>query len=180
MDASSNWHELVAVGHLARPQGRRGEVAVEPLTDFPERFEDLDRVFIEGDQGRVIALRLEWVRQHGGRPILKFDGISGIGEAERLAGREIRIPESELVRLPEGSYFHFRVIGCGVWDHRSGYLGVVEEVLVTGGTDVLVVKNAAREECLIPLCEEICRLIDINKGRIEIEAPEGLVGLNAH
>jgi len=155
-------------------------VAVEPLTDFPERFKDLSRVFIEGDAGDAVALRLEWVREQGGRPILKFDGISEIGEAERLAGQEIRIPESELVDLPDGSYFHFRVIGCGVWDRRGGYLGVVEEVLVTGGTDVLVVKNASREESLIPLCEEICSVIDIGKKRIEVEAPEGLIGLNAN
>jgi 16S rRNA processing protein RimM len=179
MEASVNWRELVAVGQVARAQGRKGEVAVNPMTDFPDRFHKLSRVFTATDDGTVVPLSVEWVREQGGRPILKFQGVSDIGEAERLAGRELRIPEAELTALPEGSYYHFWVRGCTVWDARLGRLGVVEEVLRTGGTDLLVVRNSAGEELLIPLCGEICRSIDTEKHRIEVETPEGLVALNA-
>jgi 16S rRNA processing protein RimM len=154
-------------------------VIINPLTDFPERFRDLARVFVLGDDGEVVAFPLEGVREQGGRPVLKFEGISEISEAERLAGRELRIPESELVRLPEDSLFHFQVVGCRVSDLQSGYVGVVKEVMVTGGTDVLVVLDASDEERLIPLCKEICRRIDTERGQIEIDAPEGLMTINA-
>jgi 16S rRNA processing protein RimM len=179
MKATSSWQDLVAIGEVARSHGRRGEVIVNPLTDSPERFHDLSRVFVEGDDGKFVALRLEAVRQHKGRPILKFEGVSEIGEAQRLAGREIRIPESELVALPEDGLFHFQVVGCRVSDSKSGYLGIVEEVLATGGTDVLVIQDASGDEKLIPLCKEICRRIDPERKEIEIDAPEGLMTINA-
>jgi 16S rRNA processing protein RimM len=179
MKATSSWQDLVVIGEVARSHGRRGEVIVNPLTDFPERFHDLTRVFVQGDEGKVVALRLEAVREQKGRPVLKFVGVSEISEAEKLAGREIRIPESELVALPEDSLFHFQVVGCRVTDRKSGYLGVVKEVLPTGGTDVLVVQDVSGEEKLIPLCKEICRRIDSERKEIEIDAPEGLVTINA-
>jgi 16S rRNA processing protein RimM len=179
MKATSSWQDLVVIGEVARSHGRRGEVIVNPLTDFPERFHDLTRVFVQGDEGKVVALRLEAVREQKGRPVLKFEGVSEISEAEKLAGREIRIPESELVALPEDSLFHFQVVGCRVSDRKSGYLGVVEEVLPTGGTDVLVVQDVSGEEKLIPLCKEICRRIDPERKEIEIDAPEGLMTINA-
>lgn len=180
MDVVPSWQELVAVGRVARAQGRKGEVAVNPLTDFPNRFEKLGRVFTDRDDGSVFALPVEWVRLQGGRPIIKFEGITGIGEAERLSGRELRIPESELEPLPEGSHYQFRVRGCGVWDGQRGYLGVVEEVLTTGGTDLLVVRDSKAGETLIPLCDAICKSIDTKRGRVEVDVPEGLVALNAH
>ncbi len=180
MEVAPNWRELVAVGRVARAQGRKGEVAVNPLTDFPNRFEKLTRVFTDNEDGSVSALPLEWVRQQGGRPIIKFEGITGIGEAERLSGRELRILESELEPLPEGSHYHFRVRGCGVWDRQRGYLGVVEEILTTGGTDLLVVRDSKAGETLIPLCEAICKSIDTERSRVEVDVPEGLVALNAN
>lgn len=179
MKATSSWKDLVVIGEVARTHGRHGEVIVNPLTDFPERFHNLTRVFVHSDEGEVVALRLEAVRQQKGRPIMKFEGVSEIGEAERLAGREIRIPESELVALPADSLFHFQVVGCRVSDQKSGYLGVVTEVLPTGGTDVLVVQDVSGEETLIPLCKEICRRIDPERKEIEIDAPEGLMTINA-
>ncbi len=180
MSSKPSWENLVIIGAVARTHGRWGEVIINPTTDFPERFRELERVYIEDDTGRVAKLHVEGVREQKGRPIVKFQGVSSIGEAEKLAGKELGIPESELVELPEGSWFHFQLIGCRVCDRLWGDLGIVEEIMETGGTDVLVVRDpSSGQEQLIPLCKEICREIDTEKGRIEIEAPEGLVRLNA-
>lgn len=175
----SEWGSLVAIGEVARAQGRQGEVIINPLTDFPERFQDLERVFVEGTDGEPVALRLEWVRKQRGRPVLKFREINGIGEAERLSGCEIRIPESELVSLPEGSLFHFELEGCEVWDRVHGFVGVVKEIMVTGGTDLLVVRDGSGHERLIPICKEICRRLETSRRQIEIHSPEGLLTLDA-
>lgn len=183
MQVVANWQEMVAIGKVARPQGRKGEVAVNLLTDFPGRFRKLTRVFTDDGEGRVLALPVEWVREQGGRPILKFRGVSEIGEAERLCGRELRILESELEPLPEGSHYQFRVRGCAVWDRSQGYLGIVEDILRTGGTDLLVVSRGVGGhggELLIPLCEEICKSVDTARSRVEVEVPEGLLALNAN
>jgi 16S rRNA processing protein RimM len=174
---------LVAIGRIARAHGRCGEVAVDPLTDFPERFADLERIFVEGPgagDGEPVAFSIEGFRMHKGRPVLKLAGISSIGEAETLCGRELGIPESELRPLPEGSYYHFQLRGLAVADRASGEIGAVVDVLTTGGTDVLVVRREDGTETLVPLCEEIVRSVDPARGRVEIEAPEGLVSLNAN
>jgi 16S rRNA processing protein RimM len=171
--------ELVAVGRLAKTHGRHGEIAVDLLTDFPDRFSALERVFVEGDAVEA-PRRVESVRFHKGRPLLKLEGVSGIGDAEALRGREIRVPVDELVPLPGGTFYHFQIRGLSVADRSRGEIGVVEDVLETGGTDVLVVRGRDGAETLVPLCEEIVTKIDPANGRIEIEAPEGLVSLNAN
>jgi 16S rRNA processing protein RimM len=174
---------LVAIGRVAKAQGRWGEVAVDPLTDFPERFADLERVFLaDGESSAMpsVPLPIESFRMHKGRPVLKLAGISSIGEAQALSGKEIRIPEEELRPLPEGSFYHFQIHGFSVTDRSSGEIGVVEDVLSTGGTDLLVVRGRDGGETLVPLCEEIVRNVDLVLHTVEIEAPEGLVSLNAN
>ena len=56
---------------------------------------------------------------------------------------------------------------------------MVEEIMTTGGTDLLVVRDAKTGETLIPFCEAICRSIDTERSRVEVDVPEGLVALNA-
>jgi 16S rRNA processing protein RimM len=172
---------LVAVGRVAKTHGRNGEVAVDPLTDFPDRFFDLSRVFVKraGDESPV-ACQIETARMHKGRPLVKLSGVSSIDDAEALRGREFLIPESELLPLPEDSFYHFQLEGLLVVDRTAGAVGVAERVLETGGTDVLVVRSADGEETLVPLCRDIVKNVDQEKGRIDIEAPEGLVSLNAN
>ena len=174
------WAELVAIGVIAKSQGRGGEVAVNPLTDFPKRFIGLVRVFVEGAGGEPVPLSVEAARVHKARPVVKLAGVSSISEAQALAGKEMRIPTSELISLPDGSFYHFEISGLRVIDRNHGFIGTAEEVLSTGGTDVLVVRSPDGEELLLPFCSEICCRIDPDAGCIEVEAPEGLIGLNAN
>lgn len=174
------WDALVALGRVARPQGRHGEVAVDPWTAMPERFCRLSRVYVDGGGGEPRALRVESARIHKGRPVLKLEGISDIGEAESLRGQELRIPEGELEPLPEGTFYQYRIRGFTVRDRTRGELGIVENVLETGGTDVLVVRGRGGEETLVPLCFEIVKNIDPLGESVDIDAPEGLVSLNAN
>ncbi|MGH9323872.1 MAG: ribosome maturation factor RimM [Vicinamibacteria bacterium] len=174
------WNGLVAVGRIARSQGRHGEVAVEPWTDSPERFFRLNRVYLEGEGGEPVPLSIESARIHRGRPVIKLSGIFDIGQAEALRGKELRIPESELEPLPEGSFYRFQIRGLAVKDRLHGEIGVVEDLLETGGTALLVVRGRGGEETLVPLCSEIVRNVDVTGGAIEIEAPEGLLSLNAN
>jgi len=174
------WKALVAVGRVARAQGRRGEVAVESWTSAPERFTGLSRIYIEGDGPEPVGLVVESVRIHKGRPVVKFSGISDISEAETLRGRELRIPENELESLPEGSFYQFQIRGLTVNDRTQGEIGIVENVLETGGIDLLVVRGRSGEETLVPFCGEIVKNIDPVRGSVDIDAPEGLVSLNAN
>lgn len=177
--------KYVTLARVVRPQGRRGEVAAEILTDFPERLTRLSSVYLfDGkSEPRRIGVRACWLSQsHGGQAVFHFEGFDSINDAMRLAGFEVQLPIAERVVLPAGSYFVTDLIGCEVRERISGNrLGVVRDVQPTGegiaGTPLLIV-NSPRGELLIPLAVEICPKIDLVARTIEIIPPEGLLEIN--
>jgi len=176
--------ERVTVARVLRPQGRRGEVACEILTDFPERLARLPFVELsdEKSEPRKIAVRSCWLRQsRGGQAFFHFEGSDSISDAEKLVGLEVQIPLADRVELPRGSYYVTDLIGCQVHTAEEKLIGFVGDVQFTGdgiaGTPILVVESA-RGEQLIPLAEEICISVDTATKRIVIVPPEGLLDLN--
>lgn len=177
--------KYVTLARILRPQGRRGEVAAEILTDFPERLTRLSSAYLwDGtNEPGAIGIRACWLSQsHGRQAVFHFEGFDSINDAEKLAGLEVQLPISERVVLPAGSYFVTDLIGCEVRERESGNkLGVVRDVQpigeATAGTPILVVQSA-RGELLIPLALEICAKIDLVARSIEIVPPEGLLDLN--
>lgn len=172
------WDAMVVVGRIARTHGLRGEVAVEPETDFPEeRFAPGNVVFVaDGGAGR--PLRIEHVRTHKGRPLVVFEGIDAIEAAEALGRAELRVPLEVLDALPPGVYRHHELVGCTVETREGAVLGRVIRVDGASASSLLVV-HGARGEVLVPLAAEICVSIDPAAGRIVIAPPEGLLDLNA-
>ena len=95
---SANWDEMALVGRIARPHGIRGQVIVNPETDFPEeRFQPGAELFIERG-GQVEALRVTTARFQQERPVIGIDGVETMNDAEALAGRELRVPVERLAR----------------------------------------------------------------------------------
>jgi len=178
----------VTVARVLRPHGRRGEVAAEILTDFPERLKQLTHAELYDEKKssqRSVAIRSCWLSQsRGGQAIFHFEGSDSISDAEKLAGLEIRIPFSERTPLPAGSYYVTDLIGCEVRERgreNDAALGVVRDVQFTGedvaGTPLLAVDSAGGE-VLIPLAKEICVNVDVAERRIDVILPEGLLDLN--
>jgi 16S rRNA processing protein RimM len=173
-----DWNAMAAVGRIARAHGIRGQVIVNPETDFPEqRFRPGAKVFAKRGPA-VDALVVTTVRFQNGRPVIGFEGVQTMNDAETLAGLELRVPVEELAALPAGTFYHHDLVGCQVVTNRGEEVGTVEGVEGTVGGSRLVVAGA-RGEILIPLATEICRTIDVPGKRIVIEPPEGLLDLNA-
>src|SRR5215470_12194173 len=120
--------DLISVARIARPQGHRGEVIADLLTDFPERFARLGRVYVKRADGRLLLLDLENSRMHKGRVALKFAGCDTVSGAEELRGARVMVTRDQLVELPEDTYYDFDLIGCEVSAVAGGPLGRVEEV----------------------------------------------------
>ena len=195
---SERW---VAVAHILRPRGNKGEVAAELLTDFPQRLTELREVFV-GDARRAeprrFSLQSSWLSQnHRGQAAFHFAGCSSISDAEKFRGQDVFLPIEQRVTLPAGHYFTSDLIGCSVFEcareaslvasspcsmsTAPSLLGSVTDVQFTGegvpGTPVLVV-HAREGELLIPLAEDICTSIDTVARRIDVLLPEGLRDLN--
>ncbi|MGE0882422.1 MAG: ribosome maturation factor RimM [Blastocatellales bacterium] len=168
--------DLISVARIARPQGHRGEVIADLLTDFPDRFARLNTVTVKGSSGQSLSLRLENSRLHKGRIVLKFAGYDDMNRAEELRDSLVMIPRNQLVTLPEDSYYNFDLVDCDVRTASGESLGKVIEVQDYGAAPLLVVVNDDRE-FLIPLASSICVEIDTMNKRIIVEPPDGLFDL---
>jgi 16S rRNA processing protein RimM len=172
------WNDMALVGRIARAHGIRGQVVVNPDTDFPEqRFRPGVEFFIER-RGSVEAIRVTTVRFQHERPVLGIEGIDTMTDAESLAGCELRVPVESLAELPEGTFYRHELIGCRVETRGGDTVGVVTDVEGTQAGSRLIV-DGARGEVQVPLATEICTTIDVATKRIVIEPPEGLLELNA-
>ncbi|MGE5357470.1 MAG: ribosome maturation factor RimM [Bacteroidales bacterium] len=177
MTARLDWSEMVVVGRIGRAHGLRGQVVVNPETDFPEeRFEPGATLYRERFGG-VEELRVATCRVQRGRPIVSFDGIDGIDAAEQLAGTELRVPAGALASLPPGAYYRHDLVGCDVQLPSGAAVGTVQRVDGDGGASRLVVATASGE-LLVPLAADICTRVDVAARLIVIEPLEGLLDLN--
>ena len=166
--------ELVQIAKTVKPRGLRGELVAELLTDFPERFDDLTRVFAVCAENKTTELELEkfWFQKN--RVVLKFKGIDSIEAAEGWRNCEICIPETEAVELETDEFFDWELEDCEVETVEGAKIGKVRELMRTGGTEILVVEGAEKEY-LIPFAETICVEVDVENKMIRVDAPDGLL-----
>ncbi len=143
----------VTLARILRPHGRRGEVAAEILTDFPERLTRLKSAQLwngRTEPPRSVQVRSCWLsHSRGGQAIFLFEGSNSISDAEKLVGLEVQIPLSERISLPAGSFYVNDLVGCEVYERDGGKLiGQVRDVQFPGeelkGTPLLEVDSPSR------------------------------------
>ena len=171
------WDDMVVVGRVARPHGLRGHVVINPDTDFVgTRFAPGSAMWTRAD-GDDEVLTVAESRIQGGRPVVAFEGMTRVEDAERLAGRELRVPEELLQPLEAGTFYQHQLVGCAVETASGEIVGTVKRVEGGLGGSRLIV-DGARGEIQIPLAVEICTAVDVAAKRIRIEPPSGLLELN--
>lgn len=158
------------------PQGRRGEVAAELHTSFPERFAERHELSGLAKDGSRRELQLEEHWFHKGHVVLKFAGVESISDAERLAGMELQIPAEQRAELEAGEAYVSDLVGCEVVN-RGLVVGTVADVQFGAGeAPLLVVRTKTGEqEFLVPYAEAFLKSADLPARRIEFELPEGLL-----
>jgi 16S rRNA processing protein RimM len=166
--------ELVAIAKIVKTRGLKGELVADLLTDFPERFGEVDNVTAVGPDGATAELTLSDFWFQGGRVILRFVGYDTVEKAEALRNFEICVPESEAVELDEGEFYDWQLQGCRVETLDGSEVGIVAELMRNGGTEILVVKGAEKDH-LIPFAETICPEVDVENKLIRIDPPDGLL-----
>jgi 16S rRNA processing protein RimM len=168
-------NDLLLVGRIARAHGNRGQVVVNLETDFAEERFKTGGTLLVGESAE--PRQILDVRFHQGRPVLTLDGVATMNDAEALAGAELRIPESQRMPLPKGTFYRHDLVGCDVRDVADSLIGRVTGVEGPMERSNLVVQGA-RGEVLIPLAGDICVTVDPAEQRIIVNLPEGLLELN--
>lgn len=169
---------FVSIARIVKVRGLKGEVAADLLTDFPERFEGLEQVRVEGPQGASQEF-LESCRFHKGRVLLKFRGRDTPEAARPLVPGDVQVPKEQRFPLPTGFFYQSDLIGCQVRD-RNQALGCVVDVLDTGGGSAnLVIESKPGSEWMLPLVRAFIRGIDLEEKVIRVEPPPGLVDLES-
>ena len=189
------------LAHLLRPQGRKGEVLAELLTDFPARFTDRPDVFLArpefaGPESDARSIRVigHWlpVGRNQGRIVLCFAGIESIELAETLAGLDVIVPTSERVELDADEEYVDDLIDCEVFDLAGSTpdepIGTVTGVDFPATPDgarrldsaapLLTVLSRDGDEVLIPYVQNFLVALSTEAKRIEMRLPVGLLELN--
>ncbi len=155
----------LVVARIVSPQGSRGEVKAEIVTDFPERFASTSAVYLGPEHLRY---RVQGYRLLGDTVVLKLEGVDTIDQAERLRGKLVEVPEEEAVELPQDHYFWHQILGLQVVTLDGEPLGQIDEILETGSNDVYVV-HGPRGELLIPAIKQVVKSVDLATGKMVVE-----------
>ena len=188
--------DWTVLAHLLRPQGRKGELLAELLTDFPDRFDAGARVYLAKPEfhgpvaeAREIAVLGHWLpvgRNHG-RVVLAFAGIDSIEKAEGITRLDVVIPTEQRVELDDDAEYISDLIGCAVFD--GGMLvgtvsGLEFPTTADGGrrleqaAPLLTIVGADGDEILLPYVQAFLVSLDAEAKKIEMNLPEGLVEIN--
>jgi len=173
-DTSSS--ELVIIARAVKTRGLKGEIVAELLTDFPERFEDVDELVLVSPGGERAVGQLESYWFQNDRVVLKLADYDDVEAAKQLVGFEFAVPESERVTLPSDHYYDWELEGCTV-KVGSESIGKVQSVIKTGGAEILLIADENGKERLIPLVDSIVVAIDATAKTIVVDPPEGLLDL---
>ena len=158
-----------AVGLVSKPRGLRGEIKIQLLTDFPERFNVGATVFVNGVQHAILASQVDGAAAH-----LRLDGIDGREEAEALRDALLEVPDDDRAALPEGEYYLDEIEGCTVQDEDGSEIGTVREVLQPGANDVYVVARQGRADLLLPAIPDVIIEVRQTEQVLVVRVPPGL------
>lgn len=165
--------EYISIGQIVNTYGVKGELKVYPLTNDIRRFDKVKIVYIEENQG-LYKYEIQHIKYLNNIVIVKFKNVEDIESAEKFRNKYIKVHRNDAVKLPEDSFFVCDIIGADVFNLDGELLGKVYDVIQTGSNDVFVVKTEDKE-ILIPALKTIFKEIDIIKGRMVVELPEGLI-----
>lgn len=161
-DSERDW---ILIGRTAGAFGLRGEIKVEPLTDFPERFETLATIHLGPGHE---AWTVERTRPHGKHILVKLRGVDDMDAAAALRGRDAFVPRSAALPLPDGHYLLEDLIGIAVVTSGGESVGAVVDVIRTGSNDVYVVRRG-RDELLIPGIRDAVLQLDLGARQMVID-----------
>ena len=166
-------NDKLQVGEIVNTHGLRGEVKIVAWTDYPEVFEQFDRVYIEKTNEEM---HISSIRYQKNNIICKFKEISDINNAEEYKGQTLYVLREQLGEPDEG-YYICDLLGIKVITDEGETLGVIKDVISTGKcNDCYVVepKNGGRD-ILLPVIDDVILDVNIDEEICRVHVIEGLL-----
>ncbi|MBN1933642.1 MAG: 16S rRNA processing protein RimM [Anaerolineae bacterium] len=156
---------------MIRPHGVHGELRIEVITGYPERFGVYKQVFV-GDAH--VPFKIKAHRFHKNCVLLTLDSIDSRTLAEPLRDQWLWISIDDAIPLQEGEYYVHQVLDMQVITVDGEALGRITEIIETGANDVYVVQGA-RGEILLPAIPDVIVRVDVPGRQMTVHLLEGLV-----
>jgi 16S rRNA processing protein RimM len=166
--------EWVTIGKVVAPFGIRGELKVRSFTDIPDRFVTLDAIYLSPG---YVLYTIEGVRPYKGADmlLLKLRSVDDATAAEALRDSDLCIPLSALSQLPPDSYYQHDIVGLQVFSLDGTLIGVIDDIMSTGGNDVYILKTPSSKQILIPAIKDVVKQIDLIRHVMYIDPIRGLL-----
>lgn len=162
--------ELIETGKIVNTHGIKGEVKIQPWSDYPELLLDMDYFYLEDRK----KLEVEFSREHKGNIIVKFKGFTDMTSAETLKNKIIYIEKDALI-LNEGDYYIKDIIGLSVYDEDDCvYYGKITDVMKTGANDIYEITSEDGIQRLIPAIKDVIISVDTDSSKMTIRPLKGL------
>ena len=175
-------NKFIAIGKIVKPIGIKGNLKVIYLTDFPDRFNDLEKVFLfdeiknsfysdKGSSGFEFVISEQ--KSFDKYLNIKFEGYDSINEINEFINLIIMIDEKDRVKIDKGSFYFYELVGSEFYD-KGILIGKVKSVVNYGSGDLFNIDTDGRE-ILIPFLKEFIVNIDIKKKRIDADLIDGFI-----
>ncbi|WP_077300253.1 ribosome maturation factor RimM [Virgibacillus pantothenticus] len=167
--------QMFTVGKIVNTHGIKGEVKVLRITDFDDRFEVGNDVYIIKHGQKPIKMTISSHRVHKGFDLLQFEGYQNINDMIAFKGCELKIPQSQQAELAEHEFYYHEIIGCTMVTQAGEEIGTITEILSPGANDVWVVERKNGKNALIPYIEDVVIDVDVEAKKVTISPMEGLL-----
>lgn len=131
---------MMEVARILKPQGIKGEVKAEPLTNVLAVFNDLKEVSIDGKNMRILSITF---RQ--GFLYVTFEGVTTRNDAENLRNKKMFVDKEKLLASKEEEEFLIDdLIGMTLYDLNGAYVGQIVDVVNYGASDIFIIESEGR------------------------------------
>ncbi len=169
--------EYFEVGKILTTHGLKGEVKVNPITDFiNERFKVGSKLYIGADNENIeTKVTVASSRMQKQFVLVCFEEITDIDEAQKILKKDLFVAEQDRDELPEGSYYFKDILELPVFDSETGEkLGQLVNIETPGANDIWEIKPEVGKSFWIPNIASVVKKVDLEQKRIEVTLLEGL------
>ncbi len=166
--------EFLEIGQIVNTFGIKGMVKIKPFTDDINRFDDLEKIYIEKNNNKK-EYEIEEVKYHKGMVLMKLKGVNTPEEAELLRNYYLKVKREDEPELEEGTYYIVDLIGLDVYSDDGKLLGKLDDIFNTGSNDIYVVKDELGKQILFPAISDVVKDINLEEKKIIVHILNGLI-----